>query len=93
MDAAWTANIVRGIVLSLIILIIAPWVGVFYESTSLPGLLRFVALGVFLRGFANIGRMYFFKNMRFDRLFLEQVGKSAVNLLILIPLAFVLRSV
>jgi lipopolysaccharide exporter len=93
LDAAWTANVIRSFALSLVVFAVAPWVAAFYKSTLLTGLLRLVALAVFIRGFVNIGRTYFFRDMTFNKLFLEQLVKSGVNILILIPLALVLRNV
>ena len=68
-DTAWIISIIRGILIALLILLVAPFVNSFFNSTDTLKLLYFLAWVPFLRGFINPAIITFLKELRFDREF------------------------
>lgn len=52
-DTAWMVSIFRGVLIALLILGAAKWVSIFFRTKEAYGLLVFIALVPFLRGFIN----------------------------------------
>jgi len=93
LDTAWTLQLVRGLVLSLLIFFLAPLVGRFFVEPKVVSLLRVMALTVVLNGAVNIGMVYFTKELEFSRLFLYNILSSLVSFTVGVILAYQLRSV
>jgi O-antigen/teichoic acid export membrane protein len=59
LDTAWTVSIMRGIVLFIIIIFSAGYVGSFFKSTEASSIIRVIGFSILLGGFTNIGIVYF----------------------------------
>ncbi|PIY94773.1 MAG: hypothetical protein COY68_01300 [Candidatus Levybacteria bacterium CG_4_10_14_0_8_um_filter_35_23] len=65
MDSAWVISIVRGIILSLLILTLAPFIANFFNTPEALGILLFISTIPFIRGFINPAEVKFRKDLNF----------------------------
>jgi len=93
LDVAWTISIVRGLFLFLIIFLLAPFVAHFFENPKAASVIRVVSLSQFFSGFNNIGVVYFMKDLDFRKQFIYDLSGTLTNVLVAIPLAYVIGSV
>lgn len=93
LNSAWTAGILRGAVLSLIVYIIAPYVAAFFDSPQAGPVIRVIGLSFLLRALTNIGTIYFQKELEFDKRFLYQLAGSLADFIVAVSAAFILRNV
>lgn len=68
-STAWVVSIFRGILISLIILVSAPFIATFFDSPNALNLIRFASLIPFARGFINPSIVKFQKNLEFNKEF------------------------
>lgn len=66
-DTAWVISILRGFLISLLIIVFAPLITAFFGQSELSELLTLVALVPFLRGFINPSLVKFQKEMDFKK--------------------------
>ncbi len=78
-NTAWVISIIRGIVISLFILLFAPLIATFFEKQEVYNLLLFVAAIPFLRGFINPAIVSFTKNLHFEKEFLYRASNFFVE--------------
>ena len=70
LDTAWTVQVMRGFVLATILDATAPIVATFFNEPCAAMLLRVLALSKVAEGFANIGVIFFQKELSFQKQFL-----------------------
>lgn len=74
-DTAFTLMVLRGIGLSLLACVIAPWAAAFYEQAILESLVTVVGISFVLTGCQNVNTIALQKELDFKRLaYLEQAG-------------------
>lgn len=93
LDTAWTVQIIRGMVLSGLLLATAPLVATFFDTPKATAIVRVIAITVLLQGFTNIGVVYFRKELEFNKQFIYQSSGTVADLSVAIPAALILRSV
>ncbi len=93
LDSAWTVLVIRAIVLSGILLAVAPLIAEFFDAPRAATIARVIAVGVLFKGFMNPGVIYFHKNLEFNKLFFLQVCTNIADLSVAISAALILRSV
>jgi len=93
LDTAWIIQVFRGVFLGALIAAISPVIAVFFDAPPVKNLLVVIGASVALNGFANIGIIYFQKDLLFDRLFVLRVGTQFTNFFVSITLAVIYRSV
>nr|MCU0553685.1 lipopolysaccharide biosynthesis protein [Syntrophales bacterium] len=93
LDTAWAVTLARSLVLCLILVLAAPFVAEFFATPRLTDILRVVSLSVLLGGFANIGIVFFQKDLAFDRQFAFEWWASVLEFGLTVLLAAVLRDV
>lgn len=93
LDTAWTVTLARSLVLCLVLVAAAPFVADFFAEPRLTGILRVVSLSVLFGGFANIGIVYFQKDLAFGRQFRFETWASVAEFALTVLLAFSLRDV
>ncbi len=92
-DTAFTLMVMRGVGLSLLAYLIAPWVATFYEQPIVESLVTVVGISFILMGCQNVNAIALQKELDFKRLiYLEQVG-TLLNFLVSVGLAYEMRSV
>jgi len=68
-STAWIVSVFRGILISLIILALAPFIATFFDSPNAFNLIRFASLIPFVRGFINPSIVKFQKELQFNKEF------------------------
>lgn len=93
LNTAWTLKILKAVIVGGSLILLAPWVAVFFEAPDATPLIRTLALVVMLRGVENIGAVYFRKELEFRKEFVLRFGEALANALVAIFLAWLLGSV
>jgi len=93
LDTAWTVQLIRAVVLALIAFSIAPYVASFFDTPATKPIIQVIAFSVLIGGFANIGVIYFQKELEFHKQFIYQLTATLADFSVAITAAFLLRSV
>jgi lipopolysaccharide exporter len=91
-NTAWTCNILLGLSVTLLMLALAAPIAQFYRRPDVFWVVLVLALGPVLTGAENIGVVAFRKELDFRREFRFQLTRKVLGFLLVIPLAFALRS-
>ena len=92
-DTAWTFLVIRGIILAFIVFIISPVVAEFFNAPTVDLIIKIIAISLIFSGFRNIGIIFFYKELHYDKHFKFEICSAFVDLALSITLAFVLRNV
>jgi O-antigen/teichoic acid export membrane protein len=92
LDTTWTVQVIRGSVLALILFGISPYVAAFFGEPAAAALLRVLGLSMLFQGFANIGVVYFQKELEFRKQFVFQLSGTPVDFVVAITAALLLRN-
>jgi len=93
LDAAWTVLIIRGLIIFIVLYLTAPYVAVFFHSSTVQPIIRVLGFTIFIHAFANIGVVYFQKELEFGKIFIYRFIGIFTNFMVAILAAFILRSV
>ncbi len=91
LDAAFTVQALRGVVLAALMLAMAPLVGWFFELPPLVDMVRVLALVPLVRGLSNPAVSLLVRRLEFRRLFLWGVPEGVTGLLVAVSLAVARR--
>lgn len=91
LDAFWTFNFLRSLLLAVFVYVIAPFAANFFHLTdpSAVTLLRFGGALSVIQSLGNLGSMFFFKAMDFRMLFFRDVAGQFAFSAVAIPFAVV----
>jgi lipopolysaccharide exporter len=92
-DTAWIVSILRGLLISLIMLVMAPAVSSFFRSPESLAVLLLIALVPFLRGFLNPSEVVFQKELQFNKEFFFRSSIIFVDTVVAVVLSLITRSV
>lgn len=93
LDAAWTAMIVRGVILFILIFLGAPSIAAFFNVPEAKQVIQAIGLSFLISAFLNIGIIYFQKELEFKKQFIYQFSGTLANFIVAVTLAFILRNV
>lgn len=93
LDAAWTVLIIRGFVVFVLVYLVAPYVAFFFHIPEVKPIIQVLGLVTFFQAFANIGIIYFHKELEFNKVFLYRFVGISTNFIVAVVAAIVLRSV
>lgn len=93
LNAAWSIELLRCILLAVILFLLAPILADFFADQRITSILRILSISILIGGFRNNGVVFFRKNIQFDKQFILEVVPLVANILLVIPLAFFMRSV
>ncbi len=93
LNSAWIVSIIRGIFIAISILILAPFVSVFFHSPGSLDVLFLLAIVPFLRGFINPSVIKFQKELNFRKEFWYRLIIFFFGSSVSITLAFLTHSV
>jgi O-antigen/teichoic acid export membrane protein len=93
LDTAWVVSIIRGILITLLMLASAKFVAEFFNSPQSYPVLLVIALVPFLRGFINPSEIRFQKELRFDKEFWFLSASLLADCTISVVFALLTRSV
>ncbi len=91
-DTAWVVSIVRGILISILIIVAAPSISKFFNSPQSLSLLMLAGIIPTIRGFINPANIIFQKDLRFDKEFGYRFGILVVEIAVTILIALATRS-
>jgi O-antigen/teichoic acid export membrane protein len=90
LDVAWTIGIVRGAAVFALLLFLAPAASAFFHSPGASPLMRALGSALLIRSFANIGTVYFQKELEFSKQFVFHFsGRIADFAAALVAVAFI----
>ncbi|MCD6384439.1 lipopolysaccharide biosynthesis protein [Candidatus Sumerlaeota bacterium] len=93
LNSAWTALIVRGLVLACVLVFVAPLAAEFFDAPKAVLIIRVIALGVLFQAFTNIGVVFFQKELEFNKQFIFQLTGVLADFVVAVSLAILTRSV
>lgn len=91
-NTAYTTSIIRGMLISLTIILITPVITAFYQTPEVTPFLYLISLVPFIRGFINPAIVKFQKNLEFSKEVFFKSGLVVVDATIAISAAFIFRS-
>lgn len=65
LDSAWVVSILRGIIISLLLITLSPFIASFFNTPEVLGILLFMSVVPFVRGFINPAVVNFQKELDF----------------------------
>jgi len=99
LDAAWTFMLIRNIALFAILFLGAPYIAYFFEAPEAPLLMRVIGISLLfgssggIGGFANIGILYFQKELEFNKQFIYRLTGTLADFVVAVSSAIILKSV
>jgi O-antigen/teichoic acid export membrane protein len=93
LNTSWTVSILRGSLLFLILLIIAPYAATFFSSSESKSIIQVVAVSMLFQAFTNVGIIYFRKDLEFNRQFIYELVGSIVEFIVSVSTVLILRNV
>lgn len=93
LDAAWTVLIIRGFVVFIIVYFVAPYVAFFFHTPEVKPIIQVLGLVTFFQAFANIGVIFFHKELKFNKVFIYRFVGISTNFIVAVVAVIVLRSV
>ena len=91
-DTAWTLNVLVKSVSAVLLVLLAYPTAAFYSEPRLVPIMAFLAGGVLIQGFQNIGIVNFRKEMQFNKEFRFFLSIRLIAFAVTVPLAFFLRN-
>jgi lipopolysaccharide exporter len=91
-DTAWTIEAIRGLALSVIVILAAPLAGSLFQNADATDLLRVMGLGLAIKGLANTAVVDFDRDLQFQRRFVYRTLPHLVEFIVAITLALILRN-
>lgn len=91
-DTAWTFNAIFGLTSAVLLIALIPVAVDFYDEPRIRMVMVYLAIGLAISGFENIGIVAFRKEMVFSKEFQFLFGKRLAGFCVTIPLVFLLES-
>ena len=91
LNTAWVVSIVRGILISLVLLLGAPIIASFFKSPEAKSLILFIAIVPFIKGFINPAIVKYQKELKFNKEFLLRFCTFFVDALVAVLFALVTK--
>ena len=93
LDAAWTAQIIRSILLFGVLFGSAPLVALFFDAPRAMAVIRVIAVAELFKGFTNIGVVYVRRELEFNKQCLYEFSSIIIDLVVAISAALILKNV
>jgi len=82
LPSAWSAQVLRGLLLGAVMYVGAPAIASFFEKPDAEPALRWLALAPCLRGLNSIGVLFFAKSLKFKKTFALEIGISGTDFVV-----------
>jgi len=92
LNTAWTMELIKSFFLFIIIFMLAKPLANFYNDISIINILRGISFLFLLKGFKNVGVLYFRKNLEINKLVILETVPSIFQLFLIIPMAYYLQN-
>ncbi len=99
LDVAWTFMLIRNFAIFTLLFIGAPYIAEFFDTPKVTPIMRIIGISLLLGGpggiggFANIGVLYFQKELEFNKQFIYHLTGTLADFAISVTAAIVLKSV
>jgi len=93
LDAAWTVSILRGFLLFVVLLFIAPYAAIFFKAPQTKPIIQVIGFSVLLQAFSNVGIVYLQKELEFNKQFVYQLSGTLADFGVAISSALILRNI
>ena len=93
LNTAWTMEVLKSTFLFFLVFILSKPIANFYGNLDLINILRAISILFLLRGFRNIGIVYFRKKLDIHKQVIIDVVPSIIQLMIIIPFAIYIKNV
>lgn len=91
-NTAWVVSIVRGIIITLIIILSAPFIATFYKSQATLPIILAISIVPLLRGFINPSIIKFQKELKFNKEFYFRTSIFLVDAIVSVVAIFLTKS-
>jgi O-antigen/teichoic acid export membrane protein len=91
-NAAWSLEIIQGLILAIVLFVTAPFVGGHFEDVRVTEVVRILSIRAVIGGFQNIGVVNFRRDLAFGREFQFGVLKKLATFSVTLVAALALRS-
>lgn len=92
-DTAFTLMVLRGVILTVITVLISPFVAHYYEEEILNNVLKVIAISFIISGFHNVNTVSLQRELNFRRLTYLEQAKGILNFVIVVVLAYYFRNI
>lgn len=92
-NSAWVVSIIRGIIIAFLIVVSAPFIASFFHTPAALGILLFISLVPFVRGFINPAEVRFQKELTFHLQFWFDSGLFLIDALVCVIVVLITHSV
>lgn len=92
-NSAWVVSIIRGLIIAVLIIISAPFIASFFHTPEALGILLFISLVPFVRGFINPAEVKFQKELTFHLQFWFTSGLFLIDAITAIIFVLLTHSV
>jgi PST family polysaccharide transporter/lipopolysaccharide exporter len=89
LDTAWVLGIGRGVVITMAVFVLAPFLASVFGAPGVTDLIRVAAFSPTIISLRNPGTVYFQKDLDFQKLFVYRVSGDAVQALVAVGYALV----
>lgn len=93
LDPVWTMLMIRGFLLFGVMFVAAPYLATFFKMPEATDLIRVTSVLFVLRSMANIGVLYFQKEMQFRKQFTYLTIGSLADIAVAVPIGLATHSV
>lgn len=93
LNTAWTMRIVRGLVITGIVFLVAPSVASLFGEPRATPIIRALGLSPLILSFRNPGVMYFQKDLQYHKRFFQILSGTVVNFFIAVGLGVLFQNV
>lgn len=92
LNPLWSLQVAKSALIASAIFFLGPLLASFFRLGSAVAAIRLGGVFIFIQNLANIGEIYFVKNLDFKKVFLRNLIKQAAYVAAAVGSAFVLRS-
>ena len=93
LNSAWSMSALRGLILFSLLYFLAPYASIFFNAPESSYIIRVLSFSVVLKGFNNIGLIYFQKELKFKKIFVSNSVPTIIEFVTVVSFAFILRNV
>jgi O-antigen/teichoic acid export membrane protein len=93
LNTVWTANVLRGVGIFVLLALSAPLVGLFFRQPQITTVIVAISSTAAIRGFAHTHTVRWMRTFHFSKLFWLQTGEAFVRAAVLIYCALWLRNI
>ena len=92
-NTTFTLNVVRGVIISLIVIFIAPIVANYYERTDLINIIRLLSIPFIIKGISNINLIILRKDLNFKKITIFEISYNILSVVLTIILVLFFRNI